>query len=85
MPRFTVTFTDSQKTQMHGHWNFGDGSVSTDQNPTHTYSQVGNYNATLTAINEYGQDTKTRQITVKPPHRSQASRYAPTSGKNPLK
>lgn len=29
-------------------WDFGDGSRSTDQNPSHTYSSAGSYNATCT-------------------------------------
>ena len=28
-------------------WDFGDGTVSTDQSPAHTYSNAGNYNVTL--------------------------------------
>lgn len=28
-------------------WNFGDGSTSTQQNPSHTYAAAGNYTATL--------------------------------------
>ncbi|HKT05475.1 MAG TPA: PKD domain-containing protein [Rugosimonospora sp.] len=30
-------------------WNFGDGSTSTAQNPSHTYNTAGTYTATLTA------------------------------------
>ena len=33
------------------HWNFGDGGSSTLQNPTHTYTQGGTYNVTLTVTN----------------------------------
>ena len=33
---------------------FGDGSTSTDQNPTHTYTSSGTYNVTLTATNSLG-------------------------------
>ncbi len=29
-------------------WDFGDGSTSTDQNPSHTYKTAGSYRATLT-------------------------------------
>jgi len=29
------------------YWNFGDGTTSTIQNPTHTYSSAGNYNVKL--------------------------------------
>jgi OmpA-OmpF porin, OOP family len=30
-------------------WDFGDGSTSTEQNPRHTYSSAGSYNATCSA------------------------------------
>ena len=30
-------------------WNFGDGTTSTDENPTHLYTKVGTYTITLTA------------------------------------
>lgn len=30
------------------HWDFGDGTTSTLQNPTHTYATAGNFTATLT-------------------------------------
>jgi gliding motility-associated-like protein len=32
-------------------WNFGDGSTSTDQNPTNVYDAFGTYNVSLTATN----------------------------------
>jgi gliding motility-associated-like protein len=31
-------------------WDFGDGNSSTDQNPEHTYTSVGNFNVTLTVF-----------------------------------
>ena len=31
-------------------WDFGDGAISTELNPTHTYTQGGNYTVTLTAV-----------------------------------
>jgi len=34
-------------------WNFGDGTSSTVQNPSHTYSVVGNYTATLTVTDNF--------------------------------
>ena len=36
------------------HWNFGDGSGSTLQNPTHVYSASGSYAVTLTATDKDG-------------------------------
>lgn len=41
-------------------WNFGDGSTSTLQNPSHTYSSYGQYNVTLQACNDYGCNTVTK-------------------------
>lgn len=35
-------------------WNFGDGSSSSQANPTHMYSSVGNYTATLTVTDNQG-------------------------------
>jgi PKD repeat protein/Zn-dependent protease len=40
-------------------WDFGDGSSSTEQNPTHTYATNGKYTVSLTVTNSLGQDTKT--------------------------
>ncbi|MEW6417392.1 MAG: PKD domain-containing protein [Nitrospirota bacterium] len=36
-------------------WDFGDGSTSTEQNPTHTYTSAGRYTVTLTITDTYGQ------------------------------
>jgi gliding motility-associated-like protein len=35
-------------------WNFGDGTTSTEQNPNHTFPQVGNYFVSLTAFSSSG-------------------------------
>jgi PKD repeat protein len=39
-------------------WDFGDGSTSTTQDPTHTYATAGNYLVSLTVANSAGTDTK---------------------------
>ncbi|MEZ5359608.1 MAG: PKD domain-containing protein [Candidatus Zixiibacteriota bacterium] len=41
-------------------WNFGDGTTSTDPNPTHTYAAAGTYTISLTATNDCGDDTETK-------------------------
>lgn len=46
-------------------WIFGDGSFSTEQNPSHLYSDNGNYSVTLIAANIFGFDTITRANYIK--------------------
>jgi len=36
------------------HWDFGDGYISKEQNPIHIYTEVGNYNVTLTVTDNTG-------------------------------
>ena len=46
-------------------WDFGDGTTSIDQNPQHTYSNVGNYTVTLVIVNSCQcSDTITTSIDV---------------------
>ncbi|TDG37374.1 PKD domain-containing protein [Pedobacter changchengzhani] len=42
-------------------WDFGDGSISKEQNPTHTYANVGKFNVTLRVTNATGCETVTMQ------------------------
>lgn len=50
-----VEFTDESLLAVSHSWNFGDGSpVSTETNPTHTFSSVATYNVTLTTKNDAG-------------------------------
>jgi len=62
-----VDFTDTSTGEPTGwSWDFGDGSVSTDQNPIHTYSSAGNYSVKLTASNAAGGNTMSHVVTVQP-------------------
>ncbi|HVP96281.1 PKD domain-containing protein [Methanoregula sp.] len=59
---FTVSFADTSyggtpRTYL---WDFGDGSTSTMENPSHTYLSLGEYTVRLTVTNQYGSDTLTR-------------------------
>ena len=57
----TVNFTDqSTNNPTSWQWDFGDGNTSTQQNPSHTYNNSGNYTVGLTATNDYGSNTKTQ-------------------------
>ncbi|AKB81749.1 cell surface protein [Methanosarcina barkeri 3] len=63
----TVQFMDQSKNvPAEWFWDFGDGTTSTEQNPTHTYTTIGTYTVKLTATNIAGNNTttKTGYITV---------------------
>ncbi|HZR54325.1 MAG TPA: PKD domain-containing protein [Streptosporangiaceae bacterium] len=70
-------------------WNFGDGSSSTAQNPSHTYSSAGTFTATLTVTDSSSPAktaTATATVTVSAvgnPLAATAS-AVPTSGQIPL-
>ncbi len=56
-----ISFTDeSENSPTNWLWDFGDGSSSTEQDPTHSYTTVGTYPVSLTASNGYGSDTEIR-------------------------
>jgi outer membrane protein assembly factor BamB len=47
------------------HWDFGDGQISNEQNPTHNYSAVGNFTATFTVTDHEGNSSSdTATVTV---------------------
>ncbi len=45
-------------------WQFGDGSVSTQNNPSHLYASAGNYNVNLISFNSCGNDTAVVSIVL---------------------
>lgn len=45
-------------------WDFGDGTTSDEENPTHTYADFGNYTVALTAFGPCGEVTFTYNLTV---------------------
>ena len=51
----TVTFKDAtSKSPTAWAWNFGDSGTSSVQNPSHSYTAVGNYSVSLNATNDCG-------------------------------
>jgi PKD repeat protein len=63
----TVQFKDLSINAIVWDWDFGDGTSSTLQNPTHTYSGAGNYRVNLTVINANGMDSKLATINILTP------------------
>jgi len=60
----TVAFTDTSTGAESWSWNFGDGTISTEKNPVHTYTEPGTYTVTLTVTNKDGSSSATVTITV---------------------
>ncbi|AKB48841.1 Chitin binding protein [Methanosarcina sp. Kolksee] len=81
-----VKFTDkSTGTPTYWYWNFGDGSKSYLQNPTHKYSKAGAYTVSLIVKNAAGRSTVTKTGYIKVISKPVAAFSAsPTSGKAPL-
>jgi PKD repeat protein len=57
----SIQFTDlSTNNPTSWSWNFGDGTTSSEPNPSHTYFVAGNYTVSLEVANQYGSDTETK-------------------------
>ncbi|WP_062265737.1 DUF3344 domain-containing protein [Methanoculleus bourgensis] len=61
----TVRFTDASTGADSWYWAFGDGATSTEQNPVHTYTQVGRFTVTLTVANTAGSSSATGVVTAR--------------------
>ncbi len=61
---FAVKFTDHSENAIRWRWSFGDGTESTEQNPTHAYPTAGNYTVNLTVNNGKYKDSLTGIINV---------------------
>ncbi|MFZ9942277.1 MAG: PKD domain-containing protein [Bacteroidia bacterium] len=53
-PAYTSVFTDSSINAVSWFWDFGDGTTSTLQNPSHMYANPGMYNVSLTITTATG-------------------------------
>lgn len=63
-----ASFTGTSPEAVAWLWNFGDGNISTEQNPTHTYTVAGTYAVSLIAINARGcQDITQQEIVIAKP------------------
>jgi PKD repeat protein len=59
-----VAFIDSSLNAISWHWDFGDGSSATIQNPVHTYTTEGNYKVCLKVHDTCGDDSICKIINV---------------------
>jgi PKD repeat protein len=60
----TVDFSNSSTGASSYMWAFGDGDVSPEEHPTHTYAQDGVYTVTLTATNSCGSSIYEQTLTI---------------------
>lgn len=63
----SISFTSTCSMDAHHYeWNFGDGSMSTDANPSHAYTNVGTYTVKLMTMSKNGKkdDETSKTITV---------------------
>jgi PKD repeat protein len=57
---FTDNSTDGTSTITEWDWNFGDGNISTEENPTYEYATPGTFTVSLTVTSADGSDTETK-------------------------
>ncbi len=59
-----ITFTNLSQNATSYSWDFGNGSTSTEANPTYSYSTEGTYRIRLTAIGLGGENSTSKNITI---------------------
>jgi PKD repeat protein len=82
-----VIFVDNSmgSTPLTYQWDFGDGSTSTEQNPSHMYTQRGMFTAKLTVTNQFGSSTEIKKDYISIGMGPKADfTAAPASGNVPL-
>jgi len=69
----SVIFTNLSSNATSYRWNFGDGNISLEEDPTHVYSDVGTWSVSLTATGPGGVDIENKSAYI-------TSTYNPTGG-----
>ncbi len=59
-----VTFTNNSANASSFKWDFGDGAVSSEMSPKHTYDSGGNYNVKLVAKGDGGSHGVSKAVTI---------------------
>jgi len=60
----TATFTNNTTGADSYSWDFGDGEMSTEESPVHTYASDGSYNVIMTATNGNGSAEATANVLI---------------------
>ncbi|AXT59313.1 PKD domain-containing protein [Aquimarina sp. AD10] len=71
-----ITFKSTTINKVNSYlWDFGDGTTSTEQSPTHTYTTNGSYTVSLTAVNDIGENKNEKKdyVTINLPEQPVAS------------
>lgn len=63
-----LMLTDESEHALTWEWSLGDGTTSTNINPTHTYTEPGTYELSLTVTNGDCEDTQFGRLKVEPIH-----------------
>ncbi len=63
----TINFASTSTDAADLDWDFGDGSISTEEAPFHIYDETGTFEVKLTATNDDGSDETSESITIKDP------------------
>ncbi len=83
---FTVDFTNTSTNGDSYSWDFGDGTASNLENPSHTYTMEGTYTVVLTVTNECGTTTSSQVIVIQEGGSAPTASFSatPTRGCAPL-
>jgi PKD repeat protein len=61
---FKVEFINLSENGLTYHWNFGDGTESTEKDPEHVYASSGKFNVVLTVDNASGSKELTKEVVI---------------------
>lgn len=73
-----ITFTNCSENATTYAWDFGDGDISTEKNPTHVYESGGEYTVKMIAANESSADTISDKLTIESSADSYLKHYGKT-------